>query len=330
MPENSANDEKASLLEGPKKLWGILFAIAVPLILYTFYVQNKSSSHSVENSEKREKPEKAVSFRPFASPAPIDEESSPRSLPLEQLTARLAKKLESNPDDVAGWTLLGRSYAVTGHPDKAIAAFKKAVTLSPNDIDLQVSFGEALVTQSNGQVTPEAKNVFLSAEKMQANHLGVRYNLALADFQAGEVKKAYDAWLKLAEAAPASARWREEVRINLNLAAKQLGIDPPSLPPLPQPAREKRELPSALTVNDVQDGGGDEMTAEKRDGFIRGMVQRLADRLGQQPDDLQGWLRLAQSYSVLGEKEKALSSYRKAMELAPDDEKIQQLYQSEK
>lgn len=329
MPENSVNNYKnTSLLENPKKLWGIILVISIPLIVYIFYFQINSSSNSVEKLESEEKLEKAVSFRRFASPAAPDEKNSTMSLPLDQLTVRLAMKLESNPDDVSGWTLLGRSYAVTGHPGKAVAAYKKAIALSPKDIELQISLGEALVTASNGEVTPEAKNIFLATEKMQADHPGVRFNLALSDFQAGEVQKAYDSWLKLAQEAPPSASWLNEVRIKINLAAKQLGIDPPPLPKLPQATPQKRALPSALTMNDVQ--GGDGMTAEERDGFIRGMVKRLADRLEQQPYDLQGWMRLAQSYSVLGDKEKALSSYRKAMELAPDDEKIQRLYQNAK
>lgn len=329
MPENPAsNTENTSLLENPKKLWGIILAIAIPLIIYVFYFQNKPSSRSVENLESKETLEKAVSFRPFASPAAIDEENPAMSQPLDQLTAKLAKKLENNPNDIPGWTLLGRSYIVTGHPDKAITAYKKAIALSPNDIELQISLGEALVIASSGKVTPEAKNIFIAAEKIQADHPGVRFNLALWSFQEGEVQKAYDSWLKLAQEAPPSAPWLKEVRAKLDLASKQLGIDLPPLPRTPQPTAQKRKLPSALTMNDVQ--GGNEMTPEKRDDFILSMVQRLADRLKTEPNDLQGWLRLAQSYDVLGEKEKALSSYRKAIELAPDDEKIQQLYQNAK
>jgi len=329
MSENPNHVDKPSFLDNPKKLLGIVLVILISLTGYLFYDQSHSSNNRLEErSGKKENLEKTVSFRPFASPRALDEKNPAMSLPLDQLTARLAMKLENNPDDVPGWTLLGRSYIVTGHPDKAIAAYKKAMALSPNDIELQISYGEALTTASEGNVTPEAKAVFLAAQKMQADHPGVIFNLALWDFQAGEVQKAYDAWLKLARGAPASADWLKEVRVKLNLAAKQLGIAPPPLPAAPETTPQKRKLPSALTVNDVQGVNG--MTSEERDGFIRGMVQRLADRLKQQPDDLQGWLRLAQSYKVLGEKEKALVSYRKAMELVPDDEKIRQLYRNAK
>ena len=39
--------------------------------------------------------------------------------------------------------------------------------------------------------------------------------------------------------------------------------------------------------------------------FIRSMVERLADRLKDEPNDIQGWRRLARAYEVLGETEKA-------------------------
>ena len=39
--------------------------------------------------------------------------------------------------------------------------------------------------------------------------------------------------------------------------------------------------------------------------MIRGMVDRLAARLRDKPDDLEGWRRLARAYQVLGEAEKA-------------------------
>jgi len=49
------------------------------------------------------------------------------------------------------------------------------------------------------------------------------------------------------------------------------------------------------------------------------MVESLAERLEETPDDPEGWLRLARSYSVLGEPEKATETLRRAVELMPGD-----------
>ncbi len=53
--------------------------------------------------------------------------------------------------------------------------------------------------------------------------------------------------------------------------------------------------------------------------MIESMVQRLADRLAENPDNLQGWLQLARSYETLGRSQKAVEAYAKAAELAPRD-----------
>ena len=47
--------------------------------------------------------------------------------------------------------------------------------------------------------------------------------------------------------------------------------------------------------------------------MIEGMVQGLADRLQDNPDDLEGWLMLMRSYSVLGKPEKASASAGQAL-----------------
>ena len=65
------------------------------------------------------------------------------------------------------------------------------------------------------------------------------------------------------------------------------------------------------------------MSDANRAAFIRSMVDRLADRLAEDPDDLDGWLRLGNAYRVLGEMDKAreafLSAEKLASNLASDD-----------
>lgn len=325
MTEDS-KPENSSLLSNPKALWGVLLLVTIPLLIYTFYSKSTSSTPVKENGEEQGKP---VSIRLFASPSEPSENDSAMALPLDQLNAKLAMKLSSNPNDVTGWTLLGRSYAVTGNREKALEAFDKAIELSPDDAVIHVFYGEALAGFANDQVTPEARKYFLKAKNIEANHPGVKYNLALADFQEGKFQEAYDVWLKLAQQGAQDSPWWKKAGEKSNLAASKLGIEAPALPEkkLP-PMRTSKSLPSALSVGDVQ--SANKMTSVERDQLIHGMVQRLATRLEKEPNDLQGWLRLAKSYSVLGENKKALSSYQKAMELAPGNGEIRKLFEKEK
>ena len=77
------------------------------------------------------------------------------------------------------------------------------------------------------------------------------------------------------------------------------------------------EAPSGPTADDV--AAAAEMSPDERMDMIRGMVASLAERLEENPDDPEGWLRLARSYTVLGEPERATETLRRAVELMPDD-----------
>lgn len=52
---------------------------------------------------------------------------------------------------------------------------------------------------------------------------------------------------------------------------------------------------------------------------INAMVERLAQRLKDKPDDAEGWGMLGRSYVVLGRHPEAIPAYRRALALTPDD-----------
>jgi len=75
------------------------------------------------------------------------------------------------------------------------------------------------------------------------------------------------------------------------------------------PASEQGKAVAALPKDDQQ-------------AFIRSMVERLAGRLAQNGDDVEGWLKLLRAYGALSEPEKAkaaLKDARKALTGKPAD-----------
>jgi cytochrome c-type biogenesis protein CcmH len=55
--------------------------------------------------------------------------------------------------------------------------------------------------------------------------------------------------------------------------------------------------------------------------MIRGMVDRLSERLNHDGSDVEGWLRLVRSYIVLGDRDKARAAVvdaRRALASEPD------------
>jgi cytochrome c-type biogenesis protein CcmH len=62
---------------------------------------------------------------------------------IDAMVAKLAARLERQPDDADGWAQLGRSYMVIERPEKARDAFARALKLRPGDTTLQQAFAAA-------------------------------------------------------------------------------------------------------------------------------------------------------------------------------------------
>ena len=61
------------------------------------------------------------------------------------------------------------------------------------------------------------------------------------------------------------------------------------------------------------------MSPEQRQDMVRSMVDGLAARLEQQPDDIEGWRMLGRSWAVLGDPAKSAEAFAQAARRLPDD-----------
>jgi len=59
------------------------------------------------------------------------------------MVARLASRLEANPNDLDGWLMLIRSYMQLGDKEKAAAALAKARAVFANQTDAQAALTQA-------------------------------------------------------------------------------------------------------------------------------------------------------------------------------------------
>jgi len=215
-----------------------------------------------------------------------------------ELTAaadQIKAHLQKAPDDLKGWTLLGRTLASLGRFPRALDAYNHAIALAPDNTGLHAEFGEVLVLRAQGAVTPTAAAEFAKAPDDPRS----RYYAAEAALQRGDPAAAKQKLQALLAAAPADAPWRQAVADRLAELASKAGAGAGTSAPAGGP-----------TAQDV--AAAQSMTPEQRQALIRGMVDRLAQRLEQHPDDKTGWERLAHAYDVLGEPDKAQAARARA------------------
>lgn len=242
---------------------------------------------------------------------------------------KLKAQLAENPNDLQGWLILGQAYAKMGRNADAADALRHAVALNKDDVEIQGLFGETLVSANDGMVPEEAVAAFDAVLAKEPKDPRARFFAALARFQAGDQQGALDRWSALMAESPADAPWVPVVRDQIREAAVALNLDPAKVTPQPLPPEQKEQAaqgqpggpqaaPNAAPNAPANMGGQDEM--------IRGMVANLAARLDADPSDVDGWLKLARSYGVLGEPAKALDAARKARERAPERADVQVAY----
>ena len=224
--------------------------------------------------------------------------------PLDALVAQVEAHLEKNPADGRGWSVLAPVLARLGRYDEAVRAYHNSITYNGDGAARRADLGEAIAAAAGGVVTSEAKAEFERAVALKADEAKASYFLGLAAEQDGRTSEAASIWRAMLAKGPPDAPWRPVVRAAL--------------------ARVGGSTAPALSDDAVAAAKG--MNETDRGAMIRGMVERLASRLKQNGDDVEGWLRLVRAYMVMGDRDKARSALLDARQaVANDAERLRQL-----
>lgn len=241
----------------------------------------------------------------LGTPAAIDRVATASSNPhggdeqVKQMVDALVIKLKNNPDNPSGWAMLARSYKAMGRFDEAQQAFEKAGAFVSGNPDLLIDHAELLGILAGNNLIGKPQQMIDAALRMNPEHLMGLMMAGVASYQTGDYPGAVTRWEKLLALIPPGSSDAEQVQANINDARDKAGM----------PAVASNVLPPVPA--DAAAG----MTPEK----INQMVDRLAARLKENPDDPAGWARLARAYRVQGRLDEAASAYGKTGKLLDTD-----------
>jgi len=235
---------------------------------------------------------------------------------LEALVAQVEAHLEKNPEDGRGWEVVAPVYLRYGRYEDAVKARRNALRLNGATAEREADLGEALLAAGNGVVTADAKAAFDRAVARDAKNFKARFYLGLAAQQDGQSANAVTIWREMLKDAGPNSPWGGMVREALARA----GEAPPA-------AEERPDAAAAAGGPSAEDvAAAEQMAPQDRAAMVRGMVERLATRLKQDGSDVEGWLRLVRAYTVLGDRDRALSAVGDARRaLGHDADKLRRL-----
>ena len=141
---------------------------------------------------------------------------------IEANVAALAKRLQSNPSDAQGWTMLARSYISMERFGEAAGAYAKATELTPDNADLWAEYARASALAVGGKFDSKTMELIDRALKIDPNNLKALGLAANAAYESKNYQKAIDYWERVLKQMQGDAEATKIITERINEAKQQM------------------------------------------------------------------------------------------------------------
>ena len=123
--------------------------------------------------------------------------SAPPKMTADQINAmvaKLAERMQANPDDMQGWLMLARSYKTMGRYEDAVAAYGKAEKVINDDPELLASYAETIAMAAGKGLKGKPVQLVERALKLDPQNAHALFLAGAAAMEAGDNKKGIAYW----------------------------------------------------------------------------------------------------------------------------------------
>lgn len=220
----SVNDQ--TIRKKPKQVAGgrgLVYAIAlgIPVVAIALYVRigNPGAlSASLASSASSIAPARSST----STPAVPMGEGQMTQQQIEKNVAALAERLQQNPDDPGGWTMLGRSYITLERYSDASNAYAKATALKPDDADLWADYAFAMGMANGRRLQGQPQELINKALKLDPENPKALELAGSAAFEARNYEDAINYWQRLMEKSPRDSELATALQERINQAKSLL------------------------------------------------------------------------------------------------------------
>ena len=163
-------------------------------------------------------PGKAVPAAPEAA------SQRPSQADFTAMAELLAERLKTTPDDVEGWTMLGRSYSVLERFALALQAFQRVLALRPQDAQAHADVADAMAMTNDRTLDGEPERLIARAlvlDPDNAKALGLAGTIA---FERGDGTTAARHWERALKATQPDSEMASRLREAVDEARKSAGL----------------------------------------------------------------------------------------------------------
>jgi cytochrome c-type biogenesis protein CcmH len=144
--------------------------------------------------------------------APPHSQASAPQMSLEEMVAATEDRLSENPDDAEAWFLRGRLHMAKQEFDGAVNAFRRSVTLMPEEPGIMFALADAMAMRNNGNLLGEPEALVLRGLQLAPRFPNGLWLAGLAAEQREDFAAAHRYWSLLLPMIVGDAAAAEEVR----------------------------------------------------------------------------------------------------------------------
>lgn len=203
LPDTEASSPQAPPAQRTYRAAAVAASIAVPLLALGLYL-------ALGNPD-------ALRSQPVDAPHGLGQQQ------MDAMIARLAARLEKNPQDAKGWAMLARAQTVLGRFDEASAAYAKSVALFPDNAQLLADYADALAMAQGGRLPGEPEMLVeraLRADPDNAKALALAGTVA---FDRKDYTQAVKHWEHLRSLIPPDSEFGKSIQASI-AEAKSLAL----------------------------------------------------------------------------------------------------------
>jgi cytochrome c-type biogenesis protein CcmH len=176
-----------------------LTALAIPLLAVSLYLWLGNTKALL--------PQPAVEQMPMAGMTDEAGHANISSV-LENLTARLREQ----PDDVEGWLMLGRTYAIMRRFTDAKSAYERVMALAPDNPEFITDYADIVAMVNDGSLIGKPEELINQALRLDPANPKALALAGTAEFEKKRYKQAAGYWEKLLAQVPPETELAQSVR----------------------------------------------------------------------------------------------------------------------
>jgi len=193
--------------------WATLLIIpALPLCAVLLYQQ-------LGSVELIDRLQQAQSSQP-----PAAQQQAQSAASIDDMVARLAERLQQQPDDLKGWVMLARSYTILKRYSEAEAAYANALRLGGENANLLADYADATVMANNGRFNDKAGELLTRVLELDPGNLKGLWLAGHWKNQSGDYAAALDYWQQAAAKLPPGGEDAAVIAEQISSVQAKLGI----------------------------------------------------------------------------------------------------------